>query len=114
MTTTAVQAVSQEDIKQAILALIRENNAEFKQLLGDFLPKSKPMSAKKTTKKQVIEAELPAPKVRVPYSEMPFWKANPDLKPLIPEGKGISMEAIRELQALFKEPGNEITDEMLD
>jgi hypothetical protein len=114
MTSTAVQAVSQEDIKQAILALIRENNAEFKQLLGDFLPKSKPIVAKKTTKKQVIQEELPVAKVRVPYSEMPFWKANPDLKPLIPEGKGISMEAIRELQAFFQESGNEITDEMLE
>jgi hypothetical protein len=114
MTSTAVQTVSQEEIKQAILALIRENNAEFKQLLGDFLPKSKPVVAKKTPKKQAVQVELPVAKVRVPYSEMPFWKANPDLKPLIPEGKGISMEAIRELQALFKEPGNEITDEMLE
>lgn len=114
MTSTAVQTVSQEEIKQAILALIRENNAEFKQLLGNVLPKSKPAVAKKTTKKQAFQTEAPVAKVRVPYSEMPFWKANPDLKPLVPEGKGISMEAIRELQAFFQESGNEITDEMLE
>ncbi len=118
MTATALQQVSNEDIKQAILALIRENNAEFKQFLGEVLPKTQPNNAKKAPKKAVeksaVQDEQAVKKERVPYSEMPFWKANPHLKPRVPEGKGITMEAIKELQAFFKEPGNEITDEWLE
>jgi hypothetical protein len=108
MTATAIQQVSNEDIKQAILALIRENNAEFKQFLGDALPNAKPIVSKKAPKKavekQVVQEEQPVKKERIPYSEMPFWKANPQFKPRVPEGKGITMEAIKELQALFQEP----------
>lgn len=114
MTSTAIQQVSTEDIKQAILSLVRENNAEFKQFLGDVLPKSTPIVAKKTAKKPLVQEVSPVKKERIPYSEMPFWKANPDLKPLVPEGKGITLEAIRELQTFFKESGNEITDEWLE
>ena len=36
MTTTAPQTVTTEEIKQAILLLIKENNAELKQFLGEF------------------------------------------------------------------------------
>jgi hypothetical protein len=114
MTATALQQVSNEDIKQAILALIRENNAEFKQFLGDVLPKTQPNDARKAPKKVAVHREEVVKKERIPYSEMPFWKANPHLKPRVPEGKGITMEAIKELQAFFKEPGNEITDEWLE
>jgi hypothetical protein len=120
MTSTAVQTVSQEEIKQAILALIRENNAEFKQLLGNALPKSKPVVAKKTTKKQEIQAESPPVKVRVPYSEMPFWKANPDLKPVDIEktgGKPLTKEfydALLTMHEHFKDVSDEEWDEWLE
>jgi hypothetical protein len=108
MTATALQQVSNEDIKQAILDLIRENNAEFKQFLGDVLPKPQSNNAKKAPKKSVeksaIQDEQAVRKERVPYSEMPFWKANPHLKPRVPEGKGITMDVIKQLQVLFQEP----------
>jgi hypothetical protein len=46
-------------------------------------------------------------------SKMPFWKANPHLKPMVPSehGYGVSIEALKDLQAFFQELGNEITDE---
>ncbi len=115
MTATAIQQVSNEDIKQAILALIRENNAEFKQFLSDALPNAKPIVSKKTPKKavekQVVQEEQPVKKERIPYSEMPFWKANPQFKPRVPEGKGGLpegfLEAFRDTQDAFKD----VTDE---
>ena len=130
MTSTAVQEVSTEAaIQQAITALIKKNNAEFQQLLGDYLPKTKRSIAKKEPNEAALQNDSivqkeqkeatrqngsPVSKSRIPYSEMPFWKANPDLKPRVPEGKGITLEAIKELQAFFQEPGNEITDEWFD
>ena len=114
MPTTSVQKVSTEDVKQAILALMKENNAEFKQMLGEILPKLTVSNPKK--KKDISKnlSDLPAQTERVPYSEMPFWKANPHLKPLKLEGGGVSIEVIKELQAFFQEPGNEITDEWFE
>ena len=117
MTSTAVQTVSQEEIKQAILALIRENNAEFKQLLGNVLPKAKPVVAKKTTKKQAFQSESPVAKVRVPYSEMPFWKANPDLKPVDIEKTGakpLTKAFYDALLAFANDPELRLTDEMIE
>ena len=118
MATTSVQKVSTEDVKQAILTLMKENNAEFKQMLVEILPKltvSNPKKKKDTSKKL---SDLPAQTERVPYSEMPFWKANPHLKPLKLEDNAASKEEffaqIKALQELFQEPGNEITDEWFE
>lgn len=113
---TPIQQVTTEEVKLAILALIRENNAEFKAFLSSILPKkeNKPVSKKeiKNTSKPItiVQGE------RIPYSEMPFWKANPHLKPvdLKAQGYGVSVEAFKNLQALFQEPGNEITDEWFE
>jgi hypothetical protein len=111
MTSTAVQSVSSEDIKQAILALIKENNAEFKQFLGDVLPKSKPVAPKKPVKKQVVQEEPFVNKVHIPYSEMPFWKANPHLKPRVLEGEGgLSKEFLDALKAA-QESFADVSDE---
>jgi hypothetical protein len=120
MTATAIQQVSNEDIKQAILALIRENNAEFKQFLGDALPNAKPIVSKKAPKKeaknQVVQEEQPIKKERIPYSEMPFWKANPQFKPLNIEDSGakpLSKEFFEALVAFAKDPELRLTDEMI-
>ena len=107
MTTTTNQQVSTEVIKEAIIALIKENNAEFQQLIDGLVSKKK-KKQKQNTPIAVIKKE------RLPYHKMPFWKANPDLKPHVVEGPGITLEAIRELQAFFKEPGNEIIDEWFE
>ena len=114
MPTTSVQKVSTEEVKQAILALIKENNAEFKQLLSQLLPSMTISAPKKNKKTAQSLPTLPPHTERIPYDEMPFWKANPHLKPLKSEGLGVSIESIKELQAFFQEPGNEITEEWFD
>ncbi len=114
MPTTSVQKVSTEDVKQAILALIKENNAEFKQMLGEILPKLTVANTKKKKDISKNSPHLPVQTERIPYSEMPFWKANPNLKPLKWEGYSVSKEALKELQKFFQEPGNEITDEWFE
>ena len=111
MATVTIQQVSTETVKEAIITLIQENNTEFKQLIAGLSPKKKEARKKKTAPETPITV---VKKERVPYHEMPFWKANPDFKPLTLEGPGITMEAIRELQTFFKEPGNEITDEWFE
>ena len=50
MTETAIQKVTTEDVKEAILTLIRENNAELKAFLGDV--SSKIMDTPKKKKRQ--------------------------------------------------------------
>lgn len=113
MPTTSVQKVSTEDVKQAILALMKENNAEFKQMLGEILPKLIIANTKKKKDNSKNSPILPVQTERIPYSEMPFWKANPDLKPLKLEDNSASKKdffaQIKALQELFKEL--DITDE---
>jgi hypothetical protein len=83
MTATAIQQVTIEDVKQAILVLFKENSAELKSFLDDLSskitdtpsPKKKKTKAKKPKESTFTVVEGP----RIPYSEMPFWKANPHL-----------------------------------
>jgi hypothetical protein len=118
MTSTTVQVAPIEaTIKQAIVALIKENNAEFQQLLADTLPKSVPSFSKKEKKKQLVLNGLTVKKERIPYSEMPFWKANPHLKPLDPEtlgAKPLSKEFFHALLAFANDPELRPTDEMIE
>ena len=114
MTSTAVQVVPTEAITQAIISLIKENNAEFQRLIADALPKSKPSVSKKDKKKQVVLNGLPVKKERVPYSEMPFWKANPDLKPLTLEPSTTQKEFFEALMAFATNPETQLTDEMIE
>ena len=115
MTTTAPQTITAEDIKQAILLLIKENNADLKQFLGELIPKAT-KSVRKKKKKTVSKlAILPPPTERIPYSEMPFWKANPHLKPLVLTQKNHTpsktefLKAFQEAQAAFNDL--DVTDE---
>jgi hypothetical protein len=120
MTSTAVQVVPTEAaIKQAIVALIKNNKVEFQQLLADALLKSKPSSSKKEKKKQDNQNELALKKERIPYSEMPFWKANPHLKPLVPEpSKTVSekefFDVLKDVQEAFKDVTDGEWDEWLE
>ncbi len=120
MTATAIQQVTTEDVKQGILALIRENNAELKAFLGEVSAK---ITDTPTPHNGRIKAQKPKKATftvvegaRVPYSEMPFWKENPHLKPIDfkAQGYGVTVEAFKDLQAFFQEPGNEITDEWFE
>lgn len=119
MTATAIQKVTTEDVKQGILALIRENNAELKAFLGDVsakimdtpTPEKKKNKASKSKETTITVVEG----ARMPYSEMPFWKANPHLKPLILTGKnhrpaeGDFATAMRNAQEAFSDL--DVTDE---
>jgi hypothetical protein len=101
MPSTTIQQISTEDVKQAIMSLIKENNAEFKQLFTDLLPKTEKSSKKKAKTKQLISNEP------IAHSEMPFWKSHPHLKPKTPEdfgAKPISIGTIQALQDLFQQP----------
>ena len=100
MTATAIQQVTTEDVKQGILALIRENNAELKAFLGEVsakitdtpTPHNGRIKAQKSKKATFTVVEG----ARVPYSEMPFWKENPHLKPIDfkAQGYGVTVEAL--------------------
>ena len=100
MATATVQQISKEEIKEAIITLIKENNAEFKQLLSDLLPKTPETPKKKPKQNAPIEV---VKKERVPYNEMPFWKANPHLKPLDATPYAIKKEDFEALQTLFQQ-----------
>ena len=120
MTATAIQEVTTEDVKQAIIALFKGNKAELKVFLDDFsskivdtpTPKKRKMKAKKQKESTITFVESP----HIPYSEMPFWKANPHLKPidLKAQGYGVTIDALKNLQIFFQKPGNEITDEWFE
>ena len=100
MATATVQEVSTEALKEAIMLLIEEHKTEFKQLLNGSSSKKKAISKKKQdahTPVTVVQKE------RVPYNEMPFWKANPHLKPLDAAPYAIKKEDFEALQALFQQ-----------
>lgn len=115
----ATLQVTVEDIKQGILALIRENNTEFKTFLEDRsskivdtpTPKKKKTKVKKQKESTITFVESP----HIPYSEMPFWKANPHLKPLVlteqnhRPGNGNFAEAFKKAQEAFSDL--DVTDE---
>jgi hypothetical protein len=104
-----------EALKDAIIALIKEKNPELRRLLRAEVFFLRPPKRVRQPKKIIV----PVQEKRISYDEMPFWKANPDLKPmdLKSKGYGVTQEALKKAQAFFQEPGNEITDEwfkMLD
>ena len=115
MTSTAAQqSVSTEEVKQAIIALIKENNAEFKQLLVELLPNLASPASKKTKSKAESKIESPAQKERIPYSEMPFWKANPDLKPLEAPSNPNQKAFLEAILAFATNPETQLTDAMIE
>lgn len=117
MTSTAVQPISIEDAKQAIIALIKENNADFRQFLVEIMTQVAPSSPKKAKKKHVPQNSSPVNAEHIPYSEMPFWKANPHLKPLDPKDSGaepLSKDFFDALLAFGNDPELRLTDEMIE
>ena len=114
MTTTNVSPIPQDALKEALLALMRENNAELKLFLSD-LPPFRSYIMDKQSKFTQILVPVKTEQHRL-YEKMPFWKAHPEFKPinLKAQGYGITQEALKKAQAFFQEPGNEITDEWFD
>ncbi len=115
MTSTAAQqSVSTEEVKQAIIALIKENNAEFKQLLAELLPNLTSPTPKKVEETAAPKIEFPPKKERIPYSEMPFWKANPHLKPLEGPPTPNQKAFLDAIMAFATNPETQLTDEMIE
>jgi hypothetical protein len=114
MTTTNVSPIPQEDLKAALLALMRENNAELKLFLSD-LPPFRAYLLYERSKFKQITASVETEQHRL-YKQMPFWKAHPEFKPIDikAQGYGITQVAFKKVCAFFQEPGNEITDEWFE
>ena len=108
--------MSVDDIKQAILSLIQENNAEFKHFLDELMvDKNLPIGEKET--EPTVET-LPVEAVQkepLHWSEMAYWKAYPDRKPLDPRelgGEPLSKEFFDGLLAFATNPETRITDDL--
>lgn len=119
MTETITPQVTTEDVKQAILALLRENNVELKSVLEDLATKIKDSATPKQNKTKAVKSKDGGITIiegsRMPYSEMPFWKANPHLKPLVltkenhRPAKGDFATAMKNAQEAFSDL--DVTDE---
>jgi hypothetical protein len=123
MTATAVQEQATEwttaQLKQGIIALFKENDAEVNQVLSEWMTQNINFSMPKKRKHKIYKGDLQiihsAP--FVPFSDMPFWKDHPELQPHDPTPYAIKKEDFNALRAFFKEDGNEVTAEwfnMLD
>jgi hypothetical protein len=116
MTSTAVQQISTEDLRQVLHALIEDKNSEFLQIIARKLEKKPTIVSKKTKKKAALPLELPVKKERIPYSELPFWKANPHLKPRDPKPYALKkdfFDAFKVAQESFKDVTEAEWDEWL-
>ena len=114
--TMAASTMSIDDMKQAILSLIQENNAEFKQFLTELMTEKNVSVVEKKTE-QIIEMPpvKAVPKEPLHWSEMAYWKAYPDRKPLDPRelgGEPLSKEFFDGLLAFATNPETRITDDL--
>jgi hypothetical protein len=96
--TIATPTATTEQVKAAILELIKENDPQFHQwvktALGNRVPKPKNGQAKSTRSR----------------SELPFWKAHPDWEPLDATPYAISEESLKKVQKAWADapPAEEI------
>jgi hypothetical protein len=96
--TIATPTATTEQVKAAILELIKENDPQLgqwlKAALKNHLPKMKNGVAKKTS----------------PRSELPFWKAHPDWQPFDATPYAISEESLKKVQKAWADapPAEEI------
>jgi hypothetical protein len=119
MTTTNVStasqeatAIPQEAVKAALLALIRENNPDLKQLLSDAFHSPPFLLGKKV--KFIFKPAATTTQQHLKYKEMPFWKSKPYLKPAGATSFAIKKEAFTALVTFFQEPENQITEEWFE
>ena len=108
-------SMSIDDIKQAILSLIQENNAEFKQFLDELMVgKNLPIVEKET--EQIVE--MPPvetlPKEPLDWREMAYWKAYPDRKPREVQPNPNKKKLYEAMMAFATNPETRITDDMVD
>lgn len=107
--TTTVATPTTEQVKIALLELFNEGNPQLHAWIRTALngAVASPIADIEPPK----SPENGHPQKRVPVSELPFWKAHPEIKPLTPpEGGSINKETLEKLQELFKDapPAEEI------
>lgn len=111
---TPLDSVSKEGIKQAILSLIRENNAEFKQFFAELLTNNELSSLEKEQEKSLENAPVEAVKFEQPdWREMPFWKAHPELKPIEIKPNPNKKKLYEAMVAFATNPETRLTDDLM-
>ncbi len=114
--STTLKNISTGEVKQVLLALIKENKAEFKQFLAELLTyidsplvqkEKEPLTSPETIKKEPL-----------PSDDMPIWQANPDLNPpVLGDEDGLSKDfwdALHATQEAFKDITDEEWDDILE
>lgn len=111
-TVTTVVTPTVEHIKIALIELLNEGNPQLQAWINAAL---RPTVAESVITIAPIESPKPfqngRAKERGPASELPFWKAHPEMKPLTPpKGSILTLEKLKKLQELFADapPAEEI------
>ena len=108
-------SMSIDDIKQAILSLIQENNAEFKQFLTELIvDKNLPVVEKETEPAVETPPVEAVKKEPLHWSEMAYWKAYPDRKPREVQSNPNQKKLYDAMMAFATNPETRITDDMVD
>ena len=106
--------LSTEDVKQAILSLIRENNAEFKQFFAELMDNHHAPIVENEQEQTVDIAPVEAVKVQqLDWREMPFWKAHPELKPIEVKPNPNKKKLYDAIIAFATNPETRLTDDLM-
>jgi hypothetical protein len=98
---TANTIATPEQLKAYLITLFVEDEA-FKTVVREQIqPKSKHKNGKKAKSKENDYPELSTEKI--PFSEMPFWKLNPHLKPIDATPYKLDLSNLAEMQELWKD-----------
>ena len=108
------KSISTEDVKQAILSLIRENNAEFKQFFAELMDNHHAPIVENEQEQTVDIAPVEAVKVQqLDWREMPFWKAHPELKPIEVKPNPNKKKLHDAIMAFATNPETRLTDDLM-
>ena len=88
--TIAIPTATTEQIKAAILELIKDNDPQLQQWL------------KRALDKRVPKAKNAQVKNTRSRSELPFWKAHPDWQPLDATPYAINEESLKKVQKAWQ------------
>ena len=112
--STPLKSLSTEDVKQAILSLIRENNAEFKQLFAELMDNDDTPLVENEEEQTVETVPVEAVKKEpLDWREMPFWKAHPELKPIEVKPNPNKKKLHDAIMAFATNPETRLTDDLM-
>ena len=106
--------LSTEDVKQAILSLIRENNAEFKQFFAELMDNNDAPLVEDEQEQTIDIAPVQAVKVQqLDWRELPYWKAHPDRKPIEVKPNPNAKKLYDAILAFATNPETRLTDDLM-